>query len=75
MAALSGAKFDYSSAQFSSPNLNAMGLAFGGGFALQYLPGKSGHFFLAAGADFVHVKFKDMSCGNISPQILFGVKF
>ncbi len=75
VATLFDAKFDYSSVQFSSPNLDAMGLAFGGGFALQYLPGKSGHFFLAAGADFVHVKFKDMSCGTISPQISLGVKF
>lgn len=75
VATLFDAKFDYSSVQFSSPNLDTMGLAFGGGFALQYLPGKSGHFFVAAGADFVHVKFKDMSCGNISPQISVGVKF
>lgn len=75
VAALFDAKFDYSSVQFSSPDLSVIGLAFGGGFALQYHPGKAEHFFLAAGADFVHAKFKDMSCGNISPQISFGVKF
>lgn len=67
--------FDYKTVEFSSPNLNSAGLAFGGGFALQYYPGKAKHFFVAAGADFVHAKFTDMSCGNISPQISFGVKF
>lgn len=67
--------FDYKTVEFSSPNLNAAGLAFGGGFALQYHPGKAKHFFVATGADFVHAKFTDMSCGNISPQISFGVKF
>ncbi|MDE5580323.1 MAG: hypothetical protein K2I95_02750 [Treponemataceae bacterium] len=67
--------FEYTTVEFSSPNLNSAGLAFGGGFALQYYPGKAKHFFVAAGADFVHAKFTDMSCGTFSPQISFGVKF
>ncbi|MBD5441028.1 MAG: fibronectin type III domain-containing protein [Treponema sp.] len=67
--------FDYKIVEFSSPNLNSAGLAFGGGFALQYYPGKAKHFFVAAGADFVHAEFMDMSCGTFSPQISFGVKF
>lgn len=75
VAMIYDAQFDYTAVEFSSPNLNAAGLAFGGGFALQYHPGKAKHFFVAAGADFVHTKFTDMSCGSFSPQISFGVKF
>ena len=75
VATLFDTKFDYTTAPFTSPSMDAMGLAFGGGFMLQYHPGKAKHFFVAAGADFIHVKFKDMSCGTLSPQISFGVKF
>lgn len=75
VAMLFDMKFDYKTVQFASPSLNAMGLAFGGGFMLQYHPGKAKHFFVGAGADFVHAKFKDMSCGTVSPQVSFGVKF
>lgn len=70
---ITGLNFEYTQVEFESPDFKGLGLAFGGGFGVQYYPLK--RLYIEAGADFIHNKFKDMNYGAVYPALSVGGKF
>ncbi len=56
-----------------NPELFSLGVAFGGGLAIQYYFNK--HFFVEGNIDLINAKFKDMNLGMVYPSLGFGGKF
>lgn len=73
LASLFGVNFVNNYTSQTSPELNALGLAFGGGLAVQYHFIK--HLYLEAGVDFTYAMFKDMTLGMCNPSISVGGRF
>ena len=73
LACLFGVNFTNNYTSQTSPNLDAMGLAFGGGLAIQYHFVK--HLYLETGVDFTYAMFKDIAVGMLSPSISVGGRF
>ena len=73
LASLFGTNFTNKYTGQTSPSLNAMGLAFGGGLAIQYHFIK--HLYIEANCDFTYAMFKDMTLGMLNPSISVGGRF
>lgn len=57
----------------SNPELLSLGVAVGGGLAIQFYVGK--RFFIEGNLDLINAKFSDMNLGMVYPTIGFGGKF
>lgn len=73
LASLFGTNFTNKYTGQTSPNLNAMGLAFGGGLAIQYHFIK--HLYVETSCDFTYAMFKDMTLGMVTPSVSIGGRF
>lgn len=68
-----GCKFENKLTEIKSPNMTALGLEIGVGFAIQYYPVK--HLYLELGLDFAHTEFMDTASGRLNPSVSIGGAF
>ncbi len=73
MGMVFGCEFKNKLTEEKSPDMTALGLEFGAGFAVQYYPVK--HLYLEVGLDFVHTEFMDTSFGRLYPSVSVGGMF